>query len=271
MKEKIIYVWNIISSKVFSYIILGLVGFFALHTFIDKNNTIVEKTRIEQNLIAATDSIKIYKNKYKETVIEKSIYIASVKDLKKENSDLYNEIKKQEGNIISLNSAIIILKQDTAILNQKLKKQIGDAVQVDKDTWNLPWKLSYNWDKDNYDIFEGYTTASLNSNGNIITIKNDNTNLTKRTSSIKLVFGEKVVDKKYKVFVTSNYPGISAESLEGVLIDPNTNNDIKKLINKKHWFNGFSVGVSATVGKDLFNNNFGLMVGPSVTWNIYNW
>jgi FtsZ-binding cell division protein ZapB len=270
MKEKIKTLWNIINSKIFSYIILGIIVFFALHIFIDKNNIISEKTKLEQNLIAANDTLKIYKNKYNETVAEKSIYILSIKELKKQNSDLYNEIKKQKGDIISLNTAIISLKQDTTILNQKLKKIIGEAIQVDSNTWNLPWKLSYNWDKDNFDIFEGYTTVSLN-NSNPINIIHDNTNLTKRTSNIKLVFGEKVVDNKYKVYVTSNYPGLSTESLEGVFIDPNTNNDIKKLIKKNHWFNGFSFGISATIGRDLFNNNFGLMVGPSVTWNIYNW
>jgi hypothetical protein len=215
----------------------------------------------------------LYKTKSGALQSEKEIFIKSEKELKSENSDLYKRIKQQDGHIISLNHAVIKLQQDTALLHDSIRylhQVIGEAVQIDENTWMLPWELRYDWDETNYDIFKGKTFVSV-SNNDPLKLKHDNTLLYFRESQIDITFGEKVVDGKYNVYIQSKYPGFTPESMTGVFIDPNTNKDIKNLIKKKHWFTGFSLSVSATVGYDPINLRPAIVVGPSINYNIYSW
>jgi hypothetical protein len=83
-----------------------------------------------------------------------------------------------------------------------------------------------------------------------------------RTTQIELVWGQKWENKQLRVFATSKYPGFSVNSLEGVLL---SNKD------KKHWFNGFSVGMGMTPGWDLFNSRTAFVIGPTFSYNIYTY
>ena len=141
--------------------------------------------------------------------------------------------------------------------------------------------MNYQWDNNNYDNYEGQTTVQITSRidggvdfvipKSVLTIENKGTVLTSRESNIEITFGEKVVDNKYVVYIQSAYPGFSVKSLEGFMVDPNKNPYIKKLIKKRHWFNGFAVGVGVTPGYNIVDNKFGFVVGPTLTWNIFNW
>ena len=59
--------------------------------------------------------------------------------------------------------------------------------------------------------------------------------------------------------------------MSGVLIDPNTNPLFKKLMQKRHWFNGWNLGLGITPGWNVMDAKFGIVIGPSITWSIYNW
>lgn len=260
----------VLKSRLFAYSIVVLMTLFAFSKCQSNKDLVADKTKTEQNLTAANDTIKVYKTKYGTVVSEKQIYIKSISELKKENNGLYKQVKEQKGNVISLNNALLLLKQDTTILRSKLRAMAGNTTKIDSTHFRTDWELIYNWDSKNFDVYKGSTYNSVIST-NPLTLKHDKTELTSRTSQINLTFGEKVVDGKYKVYVESEYPGLTTASLEGVLIDPNTNKDIKKLIKKQHWFTGFSFGVSVTPGYNLIDNKFGITVGPSLTWNIFNW
>ena len=119
------------------------------------------------------------------------------------------------------------------------------------------------------------TGNSISNNGilqkPILNVKNIGTELLTRESNIDVTFGEKVVNDKYVVYIQSAYPGFTAKSLEGFMVDPNSNKYIKKLIKKQHWFTGWSLGLGVTPGYEITNGKFGLCVGPTLQWNIYNW
>lgn len=267
-------IFKVLKSKTFAYVIVGVFALITFDTCQSKQDLIAEKTKLEQNLVAANDTAKFYKNKNGELITEKSVLILSVKELKKENRDLYDKVKDQKGSIISLNTVILKLKQDTTELREKLRRiPTSDPTKVNDSTWVVNWNLEYKWDATNYDNYIGRTTVGLRGNVplNSIKILDKGSELLQRNSNIDLTFGEKVVDGKYKVYIVTKYPGLSAKSLEGVLIDPNTNNDIKKLIKKRHWFTGFSVGVGVLPGYNILNGKFGLVVGPTLNWNIYQW
>jgi hypothetical protein len=266
-------VWTLLNSRVFYFIIIALLVVFGLRKCGNEKDLKIENKILEQNVSAANDSIRLYKTKTGELQAQKQLYIKTEKELKKENSELYKRIKEQDGRIISLSRTVIKLKQDTSILHDSIRylnSVIGEAVQIDSNTWMLPWELEYKWDETNYDIFKGKTFVSVD-NQNPLKLKHDNTLLYFRESQIDITFGEKVVDGKYNVFIQSAYPGFTPESMEGVYIDPNTNKDIKGLIKKNHWFTGFSFAVSATIGYDVVRQQPAIVVGPSLNYNIYSW
>ena len=92
-----------------------------------------------------------------------------------------------------------------------------------------------------------------------------------RQSRINITFGEKVEDGKYNVYITSKYPGLTSQSMKGVFIDPNTNPEIRKLIEKRHWFTGFSFSVGITPGYDVFRGVPTVVLGGTMGYTIYQW
>jgi len=276
-------IWTLLNSKIFYYVIIVGMFVFALNQCNGKHDTKVENTILQQNASADSAKIKLYETKNGELLAQKEIFIKSEKELKKENSDLYKLVKDQKGNIISLNSVVISLKQNEKELNDSintLNKIIGEAVQLDKNRWMIPWELNYKWDATNSDHFAGQTFVSVatnpdgtfkfNPDGTVI-IKHDDTKLIDRETKINLIFGDKVVDGKFNVYIQSAYPGFTAESMKGVFIDPNTNKNIQQLIKKDHWFTGFSLSIAITPGYNVISNEFGITVGPSLNYNIYSW
>lgn len=273
LKKTLDVIWLILNSRIFYFLIIVAILFFGVQQCSSKKDAIAEQTKAEQNYSASQDTLKLYKLKNGELRGEKEIFIKSEKELKEENSDLYRRVKEQNGNVISLNRTIIRLRQNEKMLNDSIKtlhKIIGEPVQIDSNTWMLPWELEYNWDENNSDIFKGKTFVSV-SNKDPLKLKHDNTILYSRDSKIDIEFGEKVVDGKYNVFIQSAYPGFSPEQMEGVFIDPNTNKDIRKLMKKRHWMTGFSVSLSITPGYNLSTGKPSIVVGPSIGWNIYQW
>lgn len=274
MKKFLEAIWKFINSKFFGYAV-AVVLILLLAGQCKRNTDLRRENRIqEQNIAAANDSIKTYKNKAGQLTSEKAVWILTEKQLKEENRSLYDKVKAQNGQIISLNNVVFQLKQDTTILHDTiryLKSIIGKPVQIDKTTWRVPWELDYKWDAEgkNWDIFKGHTIVQVDTLTYVITHKN--TLLDERTGNIELVFGEKVVDGKFNVYVTTDYPGLSAKSIEGYFLDPNSNKNIKSLIEKRHWFTGFGVGPNISIGYDPFIQKPAFTIGVGLHYNIYQW
>jgi len=274
MKKYLNYLWKFINSKFFGYAVVIVLILLLAGQCKQKHDLKIDKIKMEQNIAAADTIINQYKDKNGKLTAEKAIWILSEKELKKQNKDLYDRVQAQKGDIISLNHAIFNLKQDTTILHDTikyLKSVAGKSVKIDDYTWSLPWELNYRWDASgkNWDYFKGHTIAVWDSTTK--TIIHRRTFLDERSSSIELEFGEKVVDGKYNVYVTTKYPGLSVKSMEGVFIDPNTNKDIRKLITKRHWFTGFSISLGITPTYDFIHKNTTIVIGPSFGYTIYQW
>jgi hypothetical protein len=272
MKKILEVAWKFINSRSFGYAV-AIVLIIFLAGQCQNNGDLKRENKIkDQNISAAKDSVNSYKNKNGELVSEKAIWVLTEKQLKEENFGLYQKVRDQEGRIISLNNSVFLLKQDTAILHDTiryLKSVIGKAVQINEITWGLPWELNYKWDKVNFDQFIGHTIVQWDSVNKQVVHKN--TLLDKRISNIELTFGEKVVNGNYNVYVTSSYPGLSVKSLEGFFTDPNSNKDIKSLMEKNHWFTGLGVGPNISLGYDPFVQKPGLIIGVGLNYNIYQW
>ena len=224
----------------------------------------------DQNISALNDIIKVQKTKNGELNSSINGFVVSEKELKDLNTELYKQVKAQKGEVLFLNDAVLKLTQDTTYLRKYLNlviSQSNQTVPLGNKKFSLPWKLYYNYDAENYDIFEGRTMLKLIDTSKI---EHLNTEMLKRTTQIKLSFGQVIEDNKLRVFVQSKYPGFTVESLKGVFIDPNENPYIRRLMKKKHWFNGWQLGIGVTPGINLGTGKYSIVVGPTFSLNIYN-
>jgi len=264
--------WKLYSRLGIAAVIILLIVFNAFQYRKIQNYKVNEKMS-NQNLAAMSDSLKTERQKNGAMQTSIAGYVASEKDLKNLNKDLYDEVKAQQGKVVSLNKAVIQLKQDTAMLRAHidyLNSVYGKPVPIDSNTFSVPWTLAYKYDTLNWDRFQGQTTVRVVKK-KPLELTHVKTEMLNRTSQISLVWGQKIEDKSLRVFVQSPYPGFTVEQLSGVLIDPNTNPYIKKLMKKKHWFTGLGLGVGATGGFNVGTGGYGLVIGPTLTYNIYQW
>ena len=264
-------IFTFIKSRVFTIIlIIGLIMFSAWQwsKIEDLKN---QKTISDQNIIALTDTLHEKIKENGEYIAWKAIYISKIKDLSDLNENLSKKVKAQEGDIITLNEAVIRIQQDSAMLAKYLSekdKLIQRITQIDDHTYLAAWTLPYKFDSLNFDIFYGKTYIGV-VNKDPLELAHVNTEIIKRISQIDLVFGERVVKNQYQVYVQSVYPGLTVKSLNGFMTDPNDNKYIKSLMKKEHWLQGFSVGLGATTGFNITTGKYGLVIGPTVVWNIY--
>jgi len=266
-------IWNFLNSRVFVIILIVLVILFLAgqcKRIVDQNREIFIH---EQNISALTDSLKFEKIKNGGLLVSIDGYIATEKELKTLNKGLWDKVQAQDGKIISLNHVLARIQQDSAQLKEyinELETIIGQLQEIDSVTYVAPWTLAFSYDSLNYDTFVGKTTIGV-LNKNPLQLRHINTQLLGRNTQIDLIWGQKQEKGKLRVFVQSSYPGFTVKSMEGVLIDPNNNPIFKDIIEKKHWFNGWNVGIGITPGFDVMDGKWGITIGPSISWSIYNW
>jgi len=272
MKKFLKIIWDFINSKFFGYALAIL--FIMIIAGQCKRNTELESDidKKEQNIAAADSVITEYKDIEKRYHAEKAMWILTERELKKQNEELSSLVGKEKGRVISLNNAVFRLQQDTTVLHDSIRfltDVVDKAIRINDTSWKIPWTLNYRWDRKNYDSFKGHTVIKIDPN--TLNLHHLSTLMDERDSRIELTFGEKVVDGKFNVFVTSKYPGLTVESMKGVFIDPNTNKDIKKLIEKKHWFTGFSISFGITPTYDFIQKTPTIVIGPTFGYTLYQW
>ena len=266
-------IWDFLNSRVFVLILITLLIIFIAGTCKRKRDLARDLTRKEQNIAALSDSLKFEKMKSGQLVVSISGYIASEKELKTLNKSLYDIVRAQKGDIISLNRSVVQLVQDTIILRKNLdflNTKIGKMYQLNDSVFIAPWTLAYKYDNNNFDKFSGKTIFGLVSK-DPLEFTHINTEMTSRTSQIDLTWGQKIEDGKLRVYIQSAYPGFTVKSMEGVLIDPQKNPLIKDITKKKHWFTGLSIGFGITPGWDFLNNKGAIVIGPTLSYSIYTW
>jgi len=251
----------------------------------------------EQNIIALRDTVRMERTKSGTLEATVAGYISSEKDLKKLNTDLYNEVQDQKGNVISLNKIVFQLKQDAAELRKHinyLESIMSQPIQLNDSVYCIPWQLNYVWDSTNFDIYKGETTIGIvarqsvplsilkgskpliyqfdNTFNGLFELKHYNTEVIERTTQIDMSFGQEIVDDRLRVFVTTKYPGFTAMSMQGWMIDPNTDPDIKKLMKKKKWIpNTWSVGGGPSFGYNVLTGKPYLGIGVNINYNLLQW
>ena len=271
-------VWTFLNSRLFVIGLIVLLFMFLAgqcKRIMEKNQ---EVDQHQQNISALIDTLRYERQKNGDLVISIDGYIATEKDLRNINKNLAREVSEQKGKVISLNTVVLRPRQDSIMLARALDKAnriIGEFKKIGDNTYEATWVLPYRYDKNpkdslNYDIFKGRTIVTLSTDNPPIQIHHKDTYIYDRNSSIYLAWGQKMEKGKLRVFVESPYPGLSADNMQGVLIDPNKWPDWIKP-DKKHWFTGFGVGPNISAGWNVMEAKPAVIIGVGLQYNIYEW
>jgi len=261
-------IWNFINSKFFGYILIAVFITLFIGTC-SKNSSLKEESAMkDQNISALTDTIRT--EKLKNEIIQVSIngYIADAKELEKYDKDLAKQVNDQKGKIVTLNNIVFHLKQDTTELRKyidSLLTKFKEPEQINDSTWNVDWVISYVYDIDNYDIFDGRTQIGLRGDTEAfkgITFYHNKTLMLNRDSKMSLTWGQKYEGNRLKVFAQTTHPAFKAQLLEGTYVKP---------YKTKKWFTGFGIGPSLNVGWDFLHNQPSTTIGLSIHYNIFSW
>lgn len=221
---------------------LGFVGLLILSgllygMYYDKTEKLKE---IEYNLIAKSDTIKIFKNKNDENVYKIQSLTLNYKELKKINSDLINEInklsKKDKKNLVEINKLNLTIN----LLKDSIKKIDNNPIDSIYDS-NLGLTI-YNFElKDSTKFRELEGTIKVASTKKPTSVK---TILTKDVVKTDLVIGKTLKNDTLELFVSSSNSGLVVNNIEGSVIDLKAYN---KLQPKKKFSLGIQIGYGATI------------------------
>lgn len=197
-----------------------------------------------QNIIALHDTLKLVKNKNGEYQQEKAAFIVSVADLKKINSNLYREVKKQKDQVLALTSINANLHVDINNLkaeNKSLKDSIRTQILANGDTVStITWDLSKVYDQNNSRTLKGETRI-LQKNKSVTSLGTELTGLDFKFNIITGIVETK--DKQLNIFIKSDYPDLKFADVQGALIDPKKSKVLKSLMPQNRWVFGPQLGV----------------------------
>lgn len=131
-----------VGKKWFFKIGIGLIIISLIGTTLYLNN---EKKKVENNIIALSDSLEISKNKLNEEIKSKKLLVMDISKLKEINSDLVYEINKlsnkDKKNLIEINK----LKFNIDMLKDSiLKLQSGKVIIINDSTKVYPFEFPKN-------------------------------------------------------------------------------------------------------------------------------
>lgn len=174
-----------------------------------KQQAIVDK----QNLIALNDSVRTVKTKYGNEVSLKNVLIADRRNLKEFNAELAKDLKKLEGNVLYIASTVASIKSQEPIVINNTVKEYPDG------TKELNWAYHKDFDKNNSKTLEGNSKFAIDTIGKKFTIVDKGTTITKDEMKIKLTTGLTELDKSYQIYITTDYPGVKFDKIDGAILD----------------------------------------------------
>ena len=233
-------------------IIVGIVFALLYLKQCDSTSNLKNEIKIAyMNQAALLDSVTSEKGKNGDLVFEKSTLIASKRELKNLNGDLYREVQE--------------LKDNPKVIYKVLVKYVHDTIEIETNTiLYADGTIGLNWERDttfsagNYQKLYGETRFRLDSNK----VTDVSTMLNTNEFGMSFVTGLKKGKDNYEIFIKSDYPGFNVTSIDGAIID-------KSMIqsNESSWVVGPNVGYSAIF---LPNGQLshGITIGVGFTFNM---
>ena len=166
----------------------------------------------------AVDTLSVYQNKVGELYAANDTYIMDIKELKKSNTELYEEVKKLKDNTIIVTKTEFVYKVDSVKMN-------SDTVYVYVDGNDTIFKNEFS-KKDSWMDITGTTLFSLNNKQFSTTLNNVSFNANITTNLIER-------DNKLYFVSKSSNPYMQINNIEGCMLSPEDSKIIKKRFDKR--------------------------------------
>ena len=202
--------------------------------------------KYEKEINNITDTISVYKNKANELYTAHQAAVLSKSDLKKQNSELYDEVKKLKDNPLVVTKTKFTLKIDTIRMKSDTVYSYVDTINHHKIFTN---KFSF---KTDYTNIKGMSMFDMN-----------NYNFTSAINSIEM-YGDitsDLIEKDNKLYIISksSNPYLQINNTDGVLVSPEKSKLLKSKFDKK-W--GVMVGVGPSL---IYDNKIKVLPALQVT------
>ena len=200
-------------------------------------------------VIHDNDSLHVYKNKLKEEYAARNVYIQTTKQLKQENSELYNEIKSLKDNPVIVTKTQVVVETDTIYTKSDSIQYVSDSLKT------LYWHQNHP---------EGY--YNIAGNTQVYTdFSNFNTKITKMSIPVSMTFDLIEQDKQLKFIGKSDNPYVKITKINGAVVDPSNSKVLKKYFKPKRLSLGVQGG--AGIGKDV---KFTPYIGIGLNYDLIN-
>jgi len=203
------------------------------------------------NQLVLNDSITTYRDKAGDLTYEKGILIASEKELKDLNKELYDEVKNLVGN------PKIVIKNTVTI--KEVPFEVHTYItQYPNGYTGLNWSRDTTYSIGNYQKLAGETRFIYDSLG----IRNPTTFINSNEIGMSFITGIKEGKDHYEIFIKSDYPGFVVTDIQGAILD-------KKMVTSKESpvVFGPSIGYGV-VFNPSGNISHGFTVGLTATYNL---
>lgn len=208
----------------------------------------ITNNKLDDSYIVLSDTLSYYKNKVNDLYLEKESYILDINDLKRVNSDLYNEIKKLKDN------PIVVTKIKTETIIDSIEIKSIKYIYVDSTYIN-----SYKWD-DNY--------LKMNVTH---TLKNHNGTLFINNISMQSDIYTSIIEKNKKLYLISRStnPYLNITNVDGGLLSIEDSKVISNYMkNNESFFDKFNLNFNIGISILYDFNTQTIKAGPGATLGL---
>jgi len=244
-------------------VIISILVFINLNTCsrlkVEQESRKQEKEIYDQNFSAFVDTVtKIYNEQTKTFEYQKNMYLTTLNELSKYDSVFSSKLKKVKGDILNaIDSKISYTQKEPIIVDNKLEK-------YDNNRFGLRWSYFYS-DLGLTQHIGGVTIFGFKNN----TIFAGNTKIDTNYISLKITYGFREYNDRYKVWAISQSPLIKRDELSGAyFIDkplPYTPNS--------HYYHRWTIGPYIGTGVNfdykLQNARFGYEFGVGIQYQLF--
>lgn len=196
-------------------------------------------------VVYKTDSLDVYKNKLKEAYASVNVYVQDKNQLKKQNTQLAEELKKLKDNPIVITKTKVKFKVDTIYA-------FSDTIIKQDTIYDLHWHYI---EPNNYFSLIGLTK-----------VKDDFSSFSTNIYNLQLdteITMDIIDDKKnnrFKLIARTDNPYINITNMDGVVFDPTKSSVLKKYYKQKRWHIGPQITYGITADGKL-RPTFGIGFG----------
>jgi len=192
-----------------------------------------QKTVADNNYDALNGEVKTLKTKNGELEYSKTILYTDIEGLEKLNKDLYDELKKEKGNVKVITDIETVIEYVPVTVPNTINNYgFGN--------YGLAFTSTYR-DSGLYSRIEGVSKFRLIDNA----LMADSTSITKNELEIDVIYGMRELDDKIEVFARSASPLISFKEIQGAYIMSKGNTllpDDKPIAKPVKWILGPQIG-----------------------------